>query len=308
MRPLCAARHAEPPTRSQPRRRWAALAAAALALTGCFTPPIVQEAGKRDLQVRGNLPADTRTVEVTTADGVTLRGLFVPAAPGAPVVLHLLPSKTSITTGIELGGMVLSIEQAPIDFAESGFASLLVDYRGVGASDGSRDPDALVEDAYAMWREAVRLAGGHPGNVVVRGQSIGALTTAGILDRGAAPRGVILIAPVRGETIGSSAARQRHGAFLGALLSLFHGGATDIAIDDTLREKPTPILLLLPEDGPFLTENEQQGLHAAADRPGNHVYYLTGDHHDVVERARRVLNPERAFLIELFGGNGASAD
>ena len=135
-----------------------------LALQSCVAP-IVLEAGTSELQLEG-FPEDTVLAEAVTGDGVTLRGVFVPAGAGAPVVLHLLPAKASITTG--LNGFA-GVKQTMGVLREHGFASLALDYRGVGASSGDRDSGRLTDDGAAMWAEALRRTEGDPGALVVRG-------------------------------------------------------------------------------------------------------------------------------------------
>ena len=122
---------------SRPRRPIAgALGGALLAtLVGCLTPPVMIEAPFVDLETAlPRFPEGTETVAVTTYDGAELRGLFVPAGEGAPVVLHLLESAGSV------GSLMPSKSEIAHDSANLGFASLLIDYRGVGISPGERSP------------------------------------------------------------------------------------------------------------------------------------------------------------------------
>src|SRR6185369_9584719 len=110
--------------------------------------------------------------EVEVEPGVRLRGVFVPSDPGAPVVLHLLESGGSVTSvDFPYSGVVAQL-------SDLGYASLILDYRGVGESDGERSVDHLRPDALAMWGEALRRAGAADGAarcVVVRATSIGSV-------------------------------------------------------------------------------------------------------------------------------------
>lgn len=280
-------------------------------LSGCLAVPIVRPAGKRELSI-GSLPGDTEEVQVSTDDGVTLRGLFVPAGKGAPVILHLLPSQTSVTTGLGGGIFVLDLDAFLLKLHDKGYASLVIDYRGVGASDGNRSPGHLPDDAWAMWREAVRRTGGRPGDVILRAGSLGTLPAASLLDGGAAPRGVVLIAPIRAETIAWHAPRQRKGAFLGTLISLFLRRPVDVDLVSVLRRTPVPVLVLLPGTDEFLPDDEMAMIVEAGTANGKRVHRLEGSHLDLILRSHgykvggssghlspQILEPEEEFLDEI---------
>lgn len=73
---------------------------------------------------------------------MTLRGFFVPADEGAPLVVHFAESGCSGFDGA-------LFRRHYEGLAHVGFASLAMDYRGVGASEGERAPTRLGEDAAA---------------------------------------------------------------------------------------------------------------------------------------------------------------
>lgn len=166
-----------------------------LSNAGCITPPLLRRAVENRIWL-GEFPHGAETVEVPVPDGSKLRGVFVPGDPGAPIVLHFLESGGSVAKGTH----GFPSYQVLCDLRACGFASLLLDYRGNGVSTGVLSPVNLREDAELMWREALRRAGGDATRVVVRSLSIGALPAASLIDDGAAPRAIFLLAPVRAET------------------------------------------------------------------------------------------------------------
>jgi pimeloyl-ACP methyl ester carboxylesterase len=286
-------------------------------LPGCWVVPIVQPAGKKDLSPRG-LPGDTELVQVQTADGTVLRGLFIPAGKGAPVILHLLPSQTSITTGLGGGPLGhLAMDEFLLGLKDRGYSSLVIDCRGIGASEGDRSPEHLPEDAWAMWGEAVRRADDRPGHVILRAGSLGTIPAASLLERGILPGAAILIAPIRAETIAWHAPRQRRGAILGTLISLFLRQPVDVDLVSALVKIPVPVLLLLPETDEFLPPDEMDLVAEAAARKGNRVHRLPGEHLQLILRShgyrfeksgedgfsggpsREIPEPEEEFLESL---------
>src|SRR5262249_4252306 len=73
----------------------ATVACALLATLGAcrFTPPALLEAPTIDVsKARAELSPPGEDVDLALEDGAHLRGFFVEADPGAPVVLHLLES------------------------------------------------------------------------------------------------------------------------------------------------------------------------------------------------------------------------
>lgn len=275
-----------------------------LALPSCVAP-IVLEAGVDELRLDG-FPDGTTAAEATTADGFALRGVFVPAGEGAPVVLHLLPAGTSITSGVNgIAGMMRTMGV----LRGHGFASLALDYRGVGASDGERDPERLVDDGAAMWSEARRRAGGDPGAVVVRAVSLGSIPGAALVERGEAPGALLLFAPIRTATIAGNAPRERYGAVLGTFLSLFLRSPGKVSLIDALRNPRVSTLLFVAEDDAYLPDDEREEVLEAARDGGHETVVFQGDHQELALRAYcfelgsyrggvvdELLPEERAFL------------
>lgn len=262
----------------------------------CITPPIVLEGEKRGIRL-DEFPQGTELVEVPGAKGNPLRGVFVPSDPGAPVVVHFLESGCSITQG----SVAFPSLEVVWQLRDLGFASLAMDYSGVGASEGDRSPDNIASDAEAFWKEAVRRTDGVPGRVVLRGMSIGTLAAASLLDRGVSPGGVVLVAPVRGETVASHYVDERMGKPFGELVSLFYKRALSVDLAATLGRAQVPLLAVVPADDSLLPEAERRFVRYAVRSARGRSVMLPGlDHIDAVLEAHRLLEAEAALLRELF--------
>ncbi|MFN0007672.1 MAG: serine aminopeptidase domain-containing protein [Planctomycetota bacterium] len=261
-----------------------------------LVPPVVMPAGQRELRFQNlRLPQATERIEIANSNGETLRGIFVHADVGAPVVLHLLESSGSVSNAIPGYSSVLR------DLSDLGFASLIVDYRGVGASDGTRSPMHLAEDAALLFREAVRRAGGDPCRVVVRALSIGTLAAATLADSGARPAYWVLIAPVRGETLLSNfLAGQTQPGLAHAAASLFRP-VTDANLAEAVGRMGPDLFVASPQEDFLIAWTEQVALEVEVRRAGgawsicapDHVALILGAHHGVYPD--EVLALRRAF-------------
>lgn len=267
--------------------------ALALALGGCLAPPAVIETddfdGARALE---RLPAGTETVELLVDDGEHLRGFFVPAGEGAPVVLHLVNSGSSVASGL------LGLEDVTRELADLGWASLAVDYTGIGLSDGEPSIERLGRDAQAAWEEAQRRAGG-PERVVLRGVSLGTLAAALLLDSGARPAGLVLLAPVRAGTATRRFARVVYGAPVSWLAGLVYRDLTDVELVDVLVPGAPPCVVVSSSEDFFLDGDELAELRAATEAAGGTFRDRRGGHILLTVESRWVLPEERALYADL---------
>ncbi|MEO0662750.1 MAG: alpha/beta hydrolase [Planctomycetota bacterium] len=287
---------------------------ALLALTAACVAPVVQSAGTVGPDLLGP-DGGAIPVETVTEDGVTLRGGFVDAGPGAPVVLHLLPSAASTSTGVPAGIGRVGLSGTLATLRALGWSSLVLDYRGVGRSDGSRDARRLPADGRAMWAEAVRRAGGAPDRVVLRATSLGTLVAAELLaTEGAgqgAPRAAALAAPVRAATVVRNGARERHGAVAAWWAGLLHSAPNVPELEDVVASERVPLLLVLSENDGYLPPAETERVRRAALEAGHEAVVLDGDHARTVlrtwgmdvdqagfsgRRTPELLDAERRFL------------
>ncbi|WP_445571391.1 alpha/beta hydrolase [Pseudomonas sp. E102] len=135
-----------------------------LALTGCSSLLFYPERGLPFTPERANL--EYRDVSLTTADGLKLRGWWLPVKPGVEVkgtVLHLHGNGGNLAW--HLGGSWWLPEQ--------GYQVLMVDYRGYGVSEGEPSLPAIYQDIDAAfnWLDQAPEVRGKP--LVLLGQSLG---------------------------------------------------------------------------------------------------------------------------------------
>lgn len=147
-----------------------------------------------------------------------------------------------------------------------GLATLFVDYGGVGASSGERDADRLADDAWTIWCEAVARAGGRPGRVALRGTSLGTVAAATLLERGAQPAAVVLVAPVRGETVVEHFAHWTNAPWWQRLALPFVEAVTDADLVETLNEYTGWLRVYVPAADALLPADERALLLASCER------------------------------------------
>jgi hypothetical protein len=271
-----------------------ALTLALSTVAGCLTPPAVLPAAEVDFeQALATCPAGTQRVAIEVDSDVVLRGVFVPSDPDAPVVLHLLESAGSVAS--TRGGLA-SVAR---ELSDLGFASLIVDYTGVGASSGSASPKNLARDAQSMWDECVRRTGGNPARVVVRATSIGTLAAGSLLASGVRPGAVILLLPVMPDTVVRHFAREFHGSFVGWIASVVYSDVIDLDLVGALTRADMPLLALSSPDEKFIDAEERARLRAAVESAGGRWCERTGGHIELTCESR-VLFTEETELLRAF--------
>ncbi len=239
-------------------------------------------------------PQGTERVELALASGDRLRGLFVPSDEGAPIVLHLLESSGSV------GSARLGYGELCAELSDLGFASLLIDYTGIGLSDGEASADHLERDARAMWEEAVRRAEGDPGRVVIRGVSLGAISSALLLKGGARPRSILLLAPVLEDSAVPRFARAFRGPLAGWFAGLVYRRVADVSVVEAIRGGGVPVFLVSGDGDPLLDEGDRGALDEAASAHRGGLIRREGDHVLVSIEAHSLLREERPLLGRLF--------
>lgn len=122
-------------------------------------------------------------VRIATEDGETLAAWWVPAAASRGAVLLLHGNAGSIAD---------RIAYLP-HFNAMGYAVLLVDYRGYGASTGKPSESGTYSDALAAWRWLTTQRGVPPADVVVVGESLGGAVAAELAAQ-VQPRALLLVA------------------------------------------------------------------------------------------------------------------
>lgn len=236
-------------------------------------------------------PAGAQRAEALLPDGQRLRGVFVPSDPGAPVVLHLLESSgCALTERFGYHGLVRAL-------SDLGFASLMLDYRGVGLSDGSRSTRNLEEDALAMWEAALERAHGDSSLVLIRGVSIGTLAAALLAQHGVEPAAWILVDALRPETVVENFARDRWGAVAARLASPFFEPLVDAPTEAFLRRVRAPLHVRCARRDRFVTTAEQESLRALAEGVGGEWRWYDGTHELAAWDARGVPDRDEIAFV-----------
>lgn len=288
-----------PTMRASPRQRLivsalVVLLASACALTRRFDPPALMLPETVEASVAlARYPPGAELVEFASESGAVLRGVFVPADPGSPVVLHLLDARNSVASEVASPSGVAG------ELADLGLASLLVDYTGVGLSGGERSVRNLCADARAAWREAVARAGGEPERVLVRAVSIGTIAAALLLETGARPRAQVWIVPVFPDTASPRFARAARGPLVAWIARAFLRPMADVRIEESVRSAGVPTTVIVAEQDELTTAPERARLERAALETDGTFHALTGGHIEVAARSRWILPPELALYREL---------
>jgi fermentation-respiration switch protein FrsA (DUF1100 family) len=122
-------------------------------------------------------PADRQygyeDVTLTTADGVSLHGWFVPRGENNPVLLYFHGNAGNISHRLMRIGL----------FHRMGLQVFIIDYRGYGRSGGHPSEEGTYLDAKAAWRYLTETRGFDPERIVIFGRSLGAAVAADLAAR-----------------------------------------------------------------------------------------------------------------------------
>lgn len=262
--------------------------------SACLAPPAILEGKTLPLEsVMYLYPPESRFPSLPKCNGESLRGAFVPAGEGAPVVLHLFDSAGS------LGGIGTDLAVVARQLRELGLASLFFDYTGVGLSQGERSVENLLPDAELAWQEALRLAGGDPQRVVIRAISLGTIAAAELLASGVRPRMVLAYAPVFPDTVVPRFAREFHGWPAWLFASLFYRPITRLDPCAVIESSGVPWHVIGSAKDSLLSGKEWARLKTAVEASGGGWHEAGGDHLFLGMIARRVGREELALVREL---------
>ena len=120
-------------------------------------------------------------VRLTTDDGVSLHGWYIPANNARATLLFFHGN------GGNISGRIESIEV----FHSLGLSVFIFDYRGYGESGGRTDIEGTALDARAAWRYLTEERKTPPGRLVVFGRSLGGAVAMELM-RQVTPRALIL--------------------------------------------------------------------------------------------------------------------
>ncbi|MEO7320659.1 MAG: alpha/beta hydrolase [Nitrosospira sp.] len=107
-------------------------------------------------------------VEISTADGETLHGWFVPAPAASVTVLFFHGNAGNISHRMEYLLM----------FHRLGYNAFIFDYRGYGQSSGSPSEAGTYTDAQSAWRYLTEEKSISPARIVLFGESLGGAVAA----------------------------------------------------------------------------------------------------------------------------------
>lgn len=247
---------------------------------------MLRSAGRADVVCEDWLSRSgpVESIELESDVGVVLRGFFYDAGEG-PLVVHFLGSGASVTTGAEFDwGDTYGLSTAIRGFHEAGCSSLAVDYRGIGRSSGERDVRRLVDDAWTIWLEALRRVNGHSHRIVLRGNSLGTLAIAGLLERGADPACVLLSAPVRAETIVENWIAFYHSRVLSWVVSPFLRCPLDVNLERALESYDGEVAVIVGARDGLMTGDEKTELARFVAARGGNFGIVDADHIRLIHR------------------------
>ena len=119
--------------------------------------------GRHHVHVPTDIGLQYESVRITTADGITLDGWFVPADKARGVILFFHGNAGNISDRLD------SLRV----FNELGLNTLIIDYRGYGSSTGTPSETGTYLDAEAAWRYLVEEHRFSPQDIIIFGRSLG---------------------------------------------------------------------------------------------------------------------------------------
>ena len=132
--------------------------------------------------LRGAPPGPQAQPLSVQRDGLTLRGWILNADSGGPLLIYF-------------GGNAEEVSELSGTFAKLNAATVLMNYRGYGESDGKPSASALIEDAAALV-QAMRSRFGAGRRIILFGRSLGT-GIASLATRAGPVDGLILLSPYR---------------------------------------------------------------------------------------------------------------
>ena len=121
------------------------------------------EAGREIIAAPSHVGLPYKDVRLTTDDGLSLHGWFIPAAEARGTVLFLHGNAGNISHRIDTLQM----------FHRLGYSTLIFDYRGYGNSGGTPSEQGTYRDAEAAWRYLTEQRRIPSCRIVLFGESLG---------------------------------------------------------------------------------------------------------------------------------------
>ena len=121
------------------------------------------ETGREIIAAPSQVGLPHEDIRLTTDDGLSLHGWFIPAAEARGTVLFLHGNAGNISHRIDTLQM----------FHRLGYSTLIFDYRGYGNSSGTPSEQGTYRDAEAAWRYLTEQRRIPPCQIVLFGESLG---------------------------------------------------------------------------------------------------------------------------------------
>ena len=219
------------------------------------------------------------TVHVSTADGLTLHGWFLPA-PGTPTILYLHGNAGNVSHRLEMVKCLV----------EQGYPVLIMDYRGYGLSEGKPTEQGLYLDAQAMYGHLVRERGLAPSEIVAWGKSLGGAVAIDLATR----------EPLAGLVLESTFLNARAMARLILPWWPERFVRAGLASDEKLARLAVPKLIIHGDRDSVVPVEQGQKLYELAAPPkslhvvegGEHDDFLLNSRSDLLVRVERFLKGE----------------
>ncbi len=222
------------------------------------------------------------TVDIATEDGVRINGWYVPAETPRGVVLFFHGNAGNISHRLDS----LKI------FNDLNLSTLIIDYRGYGASEGTVSEAGTYRDAEAAWRYLTVTRDIKPERIIVFGRSLGAAIAAYLAGR---QRPGALIVESGFVSVPDLAAGLYPWLPV-RLLARFR-----YPTGEYLRAVRSPVLVIHSRDDEIIPFAQGRSLFRQAREPKQFLE-LRGGHNDgfLVSR-ERYMDAMEAFLTPIFG-------
>ncbi len=241
----------------------AAIAYAALSTVIFLAQPKLlyfPETGRTIIATPDGAGLSYESVKISTVDGETLHGWFVPAPAATGTVLFFHGNAGNISHRMEYLSM----------FHDLGYNTFIFDYRGYGSSSGVPSEQGTYQDAQAAWRHLTEERNIPPGRIILFGESLGGAIAAWLAAR--EKPGLLVLASAF-TSVPDMAAKLY--PFLPArLLSRFEYNTLE-----SLRDVTCPVFVAHSPDDEIVPFAQGQALYEAAPDPKQFLE-LQGGHND----------------------------
>ena len=216
--------------------------------------------GRELVATPADIGLDWDDVQLRTDDDVQLHGWYLPAPEDGP-------GYTVVFFHGNAGNISHRLDSLEI-FHDLGLATLIIDYRGYGQSEGSPSEQGLYRDGRAAWDYLVEERDVDPAEIITFGRSLGAAVAARVAaDRDVA--GVILesaftSAPDRGAEL--------YPIFPVRQLARIHYPAREY-----VAEVEAPVLVVHSPDDEIIPIHHGRAIYEAAPEPRTFLE-ISGDH------------------------------